>query len=134
MVILPGVVVVMVTLLPATRFVGAYLVPLASTANNWPWTVGVVEVPVPPLVAPKTPVISEVKEARPLNREPPLVLLTKPVVKEERVVEPFWATVNKATPVEEAMAKGLVPPLPCTNRVVVGVMVPMPTRSVEVAL
>ena len=47
---------------------------------------------------------------------------------------PAWVTVRSSVPVEEAMAKGLVPPLPWMKRVVVGVMVPMPTRSVEVAL
>jgi hypothetical protein len=47
---------------------------------------------------------------------------------------PAWVTVKSWVPVEEAMAKGLVPPLPWINRVVVGVIVPMPTRSVEVAL
>ena len=50
------------------------------------------------------------------------------------VVEPVGATVRMAVPEEEAMTKGLVPPLPWTNRVEVGVIVPMPTRSVDVAL
>jgi hypothetical protein len=47
---------------------------------------------------------------------------------------PAWVRVKSSIPVEEAMAKGLVPPLPWTNNVVIGVIVPMPTRSVEVAL
>ena len=90
-------------------------------------------------------------------KAPPEVDCTEPAVREERVVEPVtpkvpltpkvklgeeeamptfpaWVTVSNWVPVEEAMAKGLVPPLPWTKRVVVGVMVPMPTRSVEVAL
>jgi hypothetical protein len=71
----------------------------------------------------------------PLKREPPLVLLTgRAELREDKVVEPFWAMVKSEVPVEETMEKGLVPPLPWTKRVVVGVMVPMPTRSVEVAL
>ena len=35
---------------------------------------------------------------------------------------------------KEEITKGFVPPLPWTNRVEVGVIVPIPTRSVEVAL
>src|ERR1700722_12160610 len=48
MVMLPGVVVVIVMLEPATRLVGAYFVPVESAANNCPCTVGAVAVPVPP--------------------------------------------------------------------------------------
>ena len=49
-VILPGVVVVMVMLVPATKFPGVYLAPVESAIRSWPWTVGKVEVPVPPLL------------------------------------------------------------------------------------
>ncbi len=65
---------------------------------------------------------------------PPLVDLTKPCPKEEIVVEPLEPIVKRGVPVEEATTKGFTPPLPCTNKVVVGVLVPMPTKSVEVAL
>ena len=57
MVICPGVVVVIVTLEPATRFVGAYLPPVPSAASSWPVTVGAVDVPVPPLATAMVPVI-----------------------------------------------------------------------------
>jgi hypothetical protein len=64
----------------------------------------------------------------------PAADLTIPVPKEERVVEPLWLTVNMEVPVEEAIWNRSVPALPWINKVVVGVMVPMPTKSVEVAL
>jgi hypothetical protein len=42
MLICPGVVVTIVTLEPATRVVGAYLVPVPSAARSWPVWVGAV--------------------------------------------------------------------------------------------
>jgi len=100
-VIWPAVVVVMVMLVPAIKLVGAYLAPVLSTPRIWPWTVGAVEVAVPPLATPRTPVTSVVKTAWPLNKAPPEVDLTKPaLVKEERVVEPV--TVKVPEPVVEA--------------------------------
>ena len=96
MVICPGVVVVMVMLEPATKLVGAYLVPVPSAARSWPVTVGAVEVPVPPLVAAKTPETSEEPKAMaPLNNAPPDVDLTgRAWVKEDKVAEPLAATVK----------------------------------------
>ena len=61
MVICPGVVVVMVMLAPATRLPGWYLVPVLSAISSWPWMVGAVEVPVPPLPTPMTPVMPTVE-------------------------------------------------------------------------
>ena len=60
--------------------------------------------PVPPLATGKTPLTSEVKEARPLNSEPP-VERTRPVPKEDKVVEPSALTVNKDEPEDEARTK-----------------------------
>jgi hypothetical protein len=43
----------------------------------------------------RTPVTSELREAKPLNRDPAEVDLTKPeAVREESVVEPLEATDN----------------------------------------
>ena len=56
-------------------------------------------------------------------KEPPEVALTKPVPKEERVVEPLDATCRKVAPEEDATLKtskvGLVE-VPCTTRVALG--------------
>ena len=100
MVICPGVVVLMVILEPATRLVGAYLVPVPSAANNCPVTVGAVEVPVPPLVADKTPVTSaEPRLMAPLNKAPAAVERTgRAEFKLVMVVEPLEATLNSETP------------------------------------
>jgi hypothetical protein len=88
MVIDPAVEVVMVMLAPLTKIVGPYLVPVESAANNWPVWLGAVEVPVPPLPTPKTPLTSaEPKAILPLNRAPEAERTT-PVPKEEMVVEP----------------------------------------------
>jgi hypothetical protein len=100
-VICPAVVVVMVMLVPAIRLVGAYLVPVPSAARIWPVTVGAVEVPVPPLVTPKTPLTSLLPKAMaPLNNAP-ATDLTTPVPKEEMVVEPVTVRV----PVMEVVLK-----------------------------
>ena len=56
MVISPGVVVVMVMFVPATKVVGAYLRPVPSAANSCPVDHGRVEVPVPPLATASWPV------------------------------------------------------------------------------
>src|SRR5581483_7271759 len=103
MVICPGVVVVMVTLDPATRLVGAYLVPVLSAASSWPWMVGVVEVPVPPLETGKTPVTFDVKSMVPLvmseftireeESKPEELLWTMPAVL-KAVMVGAWATVK----------------------------------------
>ena len=61
MVILPGVVVVIVMLAPGTRLPGVYLVPVESAMSSCPWTVGRVEVPVPPLEGANTPVQPGIK-------------------------------------------------------------------------
>ena len=92
MVIWPTVEVVMVMLLPLIKVIGAYLVPVLSAPSNCPCWVGRVEVPVPPLATPNTPETSLVKEARPLNKAPAEVERTRPVVKEETVVEPLVVT------------------------------------------
>jgi len=148
MVICPGVVVVIVTLDPATKLAGAYLVPVMSAARICPWTVGAVVVPVPPLVAAKPPVHPKVKvllamepvtlvslTTKPTRVEPnveelvpplatgripvtsevlrltapifssPPTLLTIPVPRDERVVEPLAATVRKEALLEEATTK-----------------------------
>jgi hypothetical protein len=67
--------------------------------------VGAVEVPVPPLETGKTPVTSELKEARPLKSDPPAVDLTKPVVRLVRVVEPRELTERKVVLEELATLK-----------------------------
>ena len=51
------------------------------------------ELPVPPFWTGNIPETSAVKEAWPLYREPPLDL-TKPLVKDDNVVEPLDATVK----------------------------------------
>ena len=56
----------------------------------------------------------------------PLADLTNPVPKEDSVVEPLTPTWNNVAPVDEAMVKGIVDPLPCTNNVDVGLIVPTP--------
>ena len=61
-VICPGVVVLMVMLVPATKLVGPYLVPLPSAARICPWVLGAVEVPVPPL-----PGVKAVVKVKPLK-------------------------------------------------------------------
>ena len=102
-VICPAVVVVIVMLLPATRLVGAYFVPVPSAARICPVTVGAVDVPVPPLETPNMPETSEEPRAMaPLNNAPPLVDLTgRAEEREERVVEPVTVRV----PVKEVEAK-----------------------------
>src|SRR3989338_5655094 len=102
-VICPAVVVVMVMLVPATRLVGAYFVPVPSAARICPVTVGAVDVPVPPLETPNMPETSEEPRAMaPLNNAPPLVDLTgRAEEREERVVEPVTVRV----PVKEVEAK-----------------------------
>jgi hypothetical protein len=47
---------------------------------------------------------------------------------------PAWVTVTNCVPVEEAIPNGLVPAVPWTKRVDVGVMVPIPTFPEEVIL
>jgi hypothetical protein len=112
-----------------------------------------VELLVPPLAMGRMPLISE-----PLMLIAPLInwplakdLTGRARLKEVMVVEPTTAkvvigeeeliptlpadvTVKYWLPLDEATAKGLVPPLPWTKRVVEGALVPMPTKSVEVAL
>src|ERR1041385_5980504 len=75
-VICPGVVVVMVMLDPATKLVGAYLVPVPSAAKSCPVTYGAVEVPVPPLPTAITPVI-------PMVEVPDMAMLVPAVSSEE---------------------------------------------------
>ena len=72
-----------------------------------------VVVPIPPLVTAKTPETSEVKEAWPLNKEPPEER-TRPVPKDDKVVEPLAATVNKDAVLEEATLNGFSVPVPWT--------------------
>jgi hypothetical protein len=67
----------------------------------------------------------------------PEELLTKPVPKEERVVEPLGATLNREEPVEEATVKRLaveVVFVPATTIKPKGVVVPMPTFPPAVTL
>jgi hypothetical protein len=54
----------------------------------------------------------------------PLMLVTTPVVKLERVVEPLWLTVSKLAPVEETIWKGLTAAVPWIVKVAVLVVVP----------
>src|SRR4051812_38159438 len=76
-VICPGVVVVIVMLDPATKLVGAYLVPVLAAASNCPVTVGAVLVPVLPFPAPNTPLIAaDPRLIAPLKRFPAEVDLT----------------------------------------------------------
>ena len=83
---------------------------------------------VPPLAMGKIPETSEVKEARPLKSDPPLVLLTKPAeAKLESVVEPKVLTEKREQPVEEDMMRGILPPVPCKFKVAIGVVVLIPT-------
>ena len=84
--------------------------------------------PVPPLATGNIPETSAVKETEPMFNSPPM-LLTTPVPREERVVEPEGAMVNKAAEVEEATWKGLrLPARPTTVRLLAGVVVFMPIR------
>ena len=60
----------------------------------------------------------------------PLVDLTKPVVKEDKVTLALLATVKEATPVEEATTKILVAgkvEVPWTTKVAMGLDEPTPT-------
>ena len=70
-------------------------------------TVAVVEVAVPPLATPRTPLTSELPRAMAeLNRFPDAVLLTgRADDREERVVEPLVATDRKEAPEVEATTK-----------------------------
>jgi hypothetical protein len=106
-VICPAVDVVMVTFVPATRLVGAYLTPVPSAANSCPVTEGAVEVAVPPLLTPRTPETSLLPKAiAPLYRAPAFVDLTgRAEVREEMVVEPLVATDRKEAPEVEATVK-----------------------------
>ena len=93
-------------------------------------------VPVARLMAgPVAPLIEVMAELRnvvlSVNREPPAVDLTKPAPKEEMLVEPLAATVNKAVPVEEATLKTSVVgrvEVPWTERVATGEEEPTPTK------
>lgn len=67
-------------------------------------------VPVPPLIMPKLPVISAVPRLMaPMFSSPP-TLLTMPVPKEAKLVEPEGAMVKSEIPVWEATTKGLTEP------------------------
>lgn len=72
-----------------------------------------------------------------MYRDPPEVDLTRPAPREEMVVEPLLATVRREAPVEELTVKtlsvGLVD-VPCTTKVAVGVVEPMPTLWLLVTL
>jgi hypothetical protein len=153
MVINPGVVVVMVILVPATKEPAWYLVPVLSAMSNWPWTVGAVEVPVPPLVTAKTPETSEEPRAMaPLTKAPVVRDLTgraefREVMVEEPLMNsspttakadrgavvpiptlPAAVTLNKIVLVEEATEKISVvcEPEPCKAKVALGVVDPIP--------
>ena len=56
MVICPTVEVVMVILEPLIKVMGAYLAPVESAPRSCPCWVGMVDVPVPPLVTGRMPV------------------------------------------------------------------------------
>ena len=88
------------------------------------------EVPVPPLVVERIPETSEEPRAMaPLNRLPAVVDLTgRAWVREEMVVEPFPATVNKVAPEEEAIVRGVTLAAAWTVRVEVLVVVPIARR------
>ena len=103
----PAVVVVMVMLLPATRLVGPYLVPVESAARICPVTLGALLVLVPPLATVKTPLTSlPPKAIAPLNRAPVAVLLTgRAEERDDSVVDPLVATCRKEAPVVEATVK-----------------------------
>ena len=72
-------------------------------AKSWPLTVAVVEVAVPPLATPNTPLTSLLPKAiAPLKRFPDAVLLTgRAEEREEMVVEPVTVRV----PVREVVAR-----------------------------
>ena len=100
-----------------------------------------VEVPVPPFTIGKTPTTLLVKSmlafwisefvTRPLNNNPPDDL-TKPVPRDEIVVDPFPSTVNKAAPVEDAIIKGVEVAPACTKKLALGVFVPTPILLLKI--
>jgi hypothetical protein len=66
-----------------------------------------------------------------------LVDLTRPVVRELKLVLPLLATVNREAPVEEATTKTLVVGkvlVPWTDRVAVGELEPMPTKPLALTV
>jgi hypothetical protein len=97
-----------------------------------------VVVPIPPLLRANTPLTSaEPRAMAPLNRAPAEVDLTgRAALREEMVVEPLEPRDSKVTPVELVMAKiGVVEPeVPWIVSLAMGVVVPIPTKSVVVAL
>ena len=100
MVICPAVVVVIVMLVPATRFTTPQL-PEPCAPNSWPAKVGEAVVAVPPLPMGKTPETSELPKATAALNRAPAALLTTPVPRLEMVVEPVTVRV----PVKEVVAK-----------------------------
>jgi len=96
-----------------------------------------VEELVPPLATGRIPVTSEVlRLTAPIFSSPP-TLLTIPVPRDERVVEPLAATVRKEALLEEATTKiGSVgaEDVPWTTNLALGVVEPIPTLPVAVTL
>ena len=91
----------------------------------------------PPLETGNTPLVSvEFKLIAPLFNSP-LTLLTMPVPKEDRLVEPVAETLNRTLWVEDATWKtsraGEVE-VPSTTKVALGVVEPMPTLWLAVTL
>jgi hypothetical protein len=84
-------------------------VTLVSLTVNPTKVVPKVEELVPPLAIGKIPVTSEVRLIFPVFNSPPTVL-TIPVPREERVVEPAGLMVKREVPVWEAIWKGLIEP------------------------
>lgn len=144
MVIWPGVVVLIVMFRPATKLVGPYLVPVESAAKIWPWTVGAVEVPVPPLAGVKAlvkvrpakvgvevVVTDWFKEALP-NRYKVLLLPTavKLEIVEVEIVEEVMALV----PVKMVLPPWRVKVLPLPFKVVLELTVKVLEPKVNVPL
>ena len=102
--------------------VATRLYPPLELPNKIWFTVGVVEVPVPPFATGRTPETSEDNEACPLAKEP-ATDLTKPEPKVENVVEPLAPTLMREEPEEELMVNKAplcplspvisIPALPC---------------------
>lgn len=135
-VICPGVEVLIVMLVPATKFPGVYLVPVESAMSNWPWVVGNVEVPVPPFETESIPLTSaEPKAIAPLNKAPVAVERTGKAEFKEVIVDeptttkvwpgvvvpmptlPAWVTTKREAPEDEVIWKGFTPLDPCMLKV-----------------
>ncbi len=154
-VICPGVVVLMVMLVPATKLVGAYFVPVPSAASNWPVTVGSVDVPVPPRATESCPAQAKFKvlleivpwmlvslEIKPTKVEPKVEELVPPLaignIPVTSLPLKLMAPLNRAPVAVErtgnAAEREVMVEEPTTTNVCPGVVVPMPTLPAEVIL